>query len=114
MMLRRNLSAIPALLLSFPWCSHSLISLIDGGKTIPKLYNCYFDSQLAKQASTAVARAIAAGKTKLEVNFSPVYVLQFFRIWDLGYTLFWFGLPMLSNDCLRGLIPLVKITILLL
>lgn len=53
---------------------HALIPLIDGGKTIPKLYNCYFDSQLAKQASTAVGKAIGAGKTRIEVFFSPVYV----------------------------------------
>jgi hypothetical protein len=69
-----------ALLLATPaccgwWsCCHALIPLIDGGKTIPKLYKCYFDSQLAKQASTAVGKAVAAGKTKIEVYFSPVYV----------------------------------------
>jgi hypothetical protein len=57
-----------------PSCQ-ALIPFIDGGKTMPKLYNCYFDSQLAKQASTAVGKAVAAGKTRIEVYFSPVYVV---------------------------------------
>jgi hypothetical protein len=71
-----------AILLATPacccwWSCHALIPLIDGGKTIPKLYKCYFDSQLAKQASTAVGKAVAAGKTKIEVFFSPVYVATY-------------------------------------
>ena len=36
------------------------------------MYKCYFDAQIAKQASTAVSKAIAAGKTKIEINFPPV------------------------------------------
>lgn len=63
------------LLVRAPTPTQALIPLIDGGKSMPKLYNCYFDSQLAKQASTAVGKALAAGKTKIEVNFPPVYVL---------------------------------------
>jgi hypothetical protein len=50
----------------------ALIPFIDGGKGIPKIYQGYFDEQIAKQACTAVAKAIAAGKTNLEVNFPPV------------------------------------------
>jgi hypothetical protein len=72
----RLVALLLATLASCGWwsCCHALIPLIDGGKTIPKLYKCYFDSQLAKQASTAVGKAVAAGKTKIEVYFSPVYV----------------------------------------
>lgn len=50
----------------------ALVPFIDGGKSIPTFYKCYFDSQIAKQASTAVSKAIAAGKTKIEINFPPV------------------------------------------
>ena len=32
----------------------------------------WFNEQVSKQAATAVSRAIAAGKTKIEVNFPPV------------------------------------------
>lgn len=52
--------------------SKSLMNLINGGTDIPKLYDCYFDSQIAKQAATAVSNAVKAGKTKIEVNFPPV------------------------------------------
>ena len=52
--------------------SAAFVPLLDGGKGIPKLYDCYFNDQLAKQAATAVSKAIAAGNTKIEVNFPPV------------------------------------------
>ena len=39
---------------------------------MPKLYDGWFNDQIAKQASTAVSKAIAAGKKKIEVNFPPV------------------------------------------
>jgi len=50
------------------------VPLIDGGKDIPSLknYKCYFDAQIAKQAATAVGKAIASGKTNIEVQFPPV------------------------------------------
>ena len=50
----------------------ALIPFLDGGKDIPKLYNGYFDSQIAKQAATAVGAAISSGKTNIEVNLPPV------------------------------------------
>lgn len=50
----------------------AFVPLIDGGKGIPILYKCYFDSQIAKQAATAVSKAVVAGKTRIEVNFPPV------------------------------------------
>jgi Domain of unknown function (DUF1995) len=50
----------------------AFVPFLDGGKDIPTLYKCYFDSQIAKQASAAVSRAVAAGKTKIEINFPPV------------------------------------------
>jgi len=39
---------------------------------MPKLYDGWFNEQVSKQASTAVSKAIAAGKKKIEVNFPPV------------------------------------------
>jgi hypothetical protein len=59
-------------MVGLPTPSVSLIPLLDGGKDIPKLYNGYFDSQIAKQAATAVGAAISSGKTNIEVNFPPV------------------------------------------
>lgn len=50
----------------------ALVPFIDGGKNIPTLYKCYFDAQIAKQAASAVSKAVAAGKSKIEVNFPPV------------------------------------------
>ena len=49
-----------------------LIPLIDGGKGMPKMYGGYFDEQIAKQASTAVSKAISAGKKNMEVQFPAV------------------------------------------
>jgi hypothetical protein len=68
------------ILASLPVAS-ALIPLIDGGKGMPKLYDGYFNDQIAKQASTAVSKAIAAGKKNIEVQFPPVpnlYVSSFF------------------------------------
>lgn len=50
----------------------ALVPFIDGGKSMPKLYDGWFNEQISKQAATAVSKAIAAGKTKIEVNFPPV------------------------------------------
>jgi hypothetical protein len=52
--------------------STAFVPFLDGGKGIPKLYDGYFDEQICKQASTAVAKAIAAGNNLIEVNFPPV------------------------------------------
>lgn len=49
------------IVLYVPACS-ALVPFIDGGKDMPKLYNGWFNDQIAKQASSAVSRAIAAGK----------------------------------------------------
>ncbi|KAG7371173.1 DUF1995 domain containing protein [Nitzschia inconspicua] len=56
--------------------SDGLIPLIDGGKDIPKLYQGYFDAQIAKQAATAVGAAIARGKTNIEVQLPAVPNLE--------------------------------------
>jgi len=50
----------------------SFVPLLDGGKGIPKLYDGWFNDQIAKQASTALSKAVSAGKTKIEVQFPPV------------------------------------------
>lgn len=44
-----------------PVCS-AFVPLLDGGKEMPRLYDGWFDDQIAKQASSAVSRAIGAGK----------------------------------------------------
>ena len=64
-----------SLLLTFSWlsgCATALVPLLDGGKQMPKLYNGWMNEQIAKQASTGVANALAAGYDRLEVNFPPV------------------------------------------
>ena len=50
----------------------AFVPFIDGGKEMPALYKGWFDEQIAKQASTAVGKAVSAGKRKIEVNFPPV------------------------------------------
>jgi hypothetical protein len=50
----------------------AFVPFLDGGSGMPKLYDGWFNEQISKQASTAVSKAIAAGKTKIEVNFPPV------------------------------------------
>ena len=50
----------------------ALVPLLDGGKQMPKLYDGWMNDQIAKQASTGVANAIAAGYDKIEVQFPPV------------------------------------------
>jgi hypothetical protein len=43
--------------------SSAFIPLIDGGKGIPKLYEGYFNDQIAKQAASAMSRAITTGNS---------------------------------------------------
>jgi hypothetical protein len=81
---RQHLVAVWGLLLASAALTTALIPFIDGGKSIPKLYQGYFDEQIAKQAASAVSRAISAGKRKIEVNFPPVPNLEEVR----------FGTPM--------------------
>ncbi|EJK73106.1 hypothetical protein THAOC_05292 [Thalassiosira oceanica] len=52
--------------------TRAFIPLIDGGKNFPQLYDGYFNEQICKQASTAVSRAISAGKRNIQVEFPPV------------------------------------------
>lgn len=54
----------------------AFVPFIDGGKGVPKLYDGWFDNQLAKQAATAVAKAVSSGKKNIEVNFPPVPNLE--------------------------------------
>lgn len=37
-----------------------------------EMYGGYFDEQIAKQARTAISKAISAGKKNMEVQFPPV------------------------------------------
>jgi hypothetical protein len=55
-----------------PCCVSALVPLIDGGKQMPKLYDGWMNEQIAKQASTGVANALAAGCDRIEINFPPV------------------------------------------
>jgi len=50
----------------------ALVPLLDGGKQMPKLYDGWMNDQIAKQASTGISNALAAGYEKIEVNFPPV------------------------------------------
>jgi hypothetical protein len=64
------------LILFLSTTSNGLIPLLDGGKDIPKLYQGYFNSQIAKQAATAVGAAISRGKTNIEVQLPAVPNLE--------------------------------------
>ncbi|KAL3931103.1 MAG: hypothetical protein SGARI_004291 [Bacillariaceae sp.] len=72
-MTTRQLSLV---LLLLPLAAQALIPLLDGGKDIPKLYQGYFDAQIAKQAATAVGAALSKGKTNIEVQLPPVPNLE--------------------------------------
>ena len=50
----------------------------------PKLYEGYFNNQIAKQSSAAVGAAISNGKTSIEVNLPSVPNLEEVRF---GYVL---------------------------
>jgi len=50
----------------------AFVPLFGGGNVMPKIYDGWFNDQIAKQASNSVGKAIAAGKKKIEVNFPPV------------------------------------------
>lgn len=61
------------ILFALPLCN-AFVPFIDGGKGIPKLYDGYFNEQIAKQAASAMSRAIAAG------NVSTSFVASLYRI----------------------------------
>ncbi len=44
--------------------AEAFVPFLDGGKVMPKLYDGWFNEQIAKQASTAVSKATAAGKVR--------------------------------------------------
>lgn len=52
--------------------AQAFMPMFDGGSKMPELYNGWFNDQIAKQASTAVGKAVAAGKKKIEVQFPAV------------------------------------------
>ena len=58
---------VSLVLLFLPLCQ-AFVPFIDGGKGIPKLYDGYFDEQIAKQAASAMSRAIAAGNVRSKVQ----------------------------------------------
>lgn len=74
-MLNTNLIVVIETILLFH-IAYGFVPFIDGGKEMPKLYDGWFNEQIAKQASTAVSKAIRAGYTKIEVNFPPVPNLE--------------------------------------
>jgi hypothetical protein len=43
----------------------AFIPLLDGGSKMPVLYKSWFDDQMAKQASAAIAKAVGAGKVRV-------------------------------------------------
>jgi hypothetical protein len=52
-------------LIVLPIVVNGLIPLLDGGGTkMPNLYKSWFDDQIARQASTAISKAIGAGKVR--------------------------------------------------
>ena len=61
-----------ALLISLISTCDGLVPLIDGGKQLPALYQGWMNEQIAKQASTAISKAMGDGIRKMEVCFPPV------------------------------------------
>ncbi len=67
---------------------NAFVPFLDGGKGMPKLYDGWFNEQISKQASTAVSKAIAAGKVRspyqyLNVSPSIVYAMTLLYIYQL-------------------------------
>ncbi|KAL9183337.1 hypothetical protein ACHAXT_005124 [Thalassiosira profunda] len=58
----------------WPWPAASTPSSLSSTaeRACPKCTEGYFDEQIAKQASTAISKAISAGKKNIEVQFPPV------------------------------------------
>ncbi|KAL7482474.1 hypothetical protein ACHAW6_008149 [Cyclotella cf. meneghiniana] len=66
----KSLLYITTLLLS--GSTSALLSIIDGGKSMPKLYDGWFNDQISKQASSSISKAISSGIRNMEVQFPPV------------------------------------------
>ena len=49
------------LVLTVLYTTNAFVPFIDGGKGMPKIYDGWFDDQIAKQAATAMGKALAAG-----------------------------------------------------
>ena len=52
------------------------------------MYGGYFDEQIAKQARTAISKAISAGKTNMEVQFPPVPNVEEAKFGKVRFVLF--------------------------
>ena len=72
--------------------SWALVPMLDGGKQMPKIYDGWMNEQIAKQASTGIANALAAGYDKIEVQFPPVPNLDEVRVVLLLLDIFLFCL----------------------
>lgn len=46
--------------------ANAFIPILDGGSKMPVLYKSWFDDQIAKQASAAIAKAVGAGKVRVQ------------------------------------------------
>ena len=55
-------SSLLVVLLTLAFPSEAFVPLLDGGKEMPKLYDGWFNEQIVKQASTAIGKAVGAGK----------------------------------------------------
>ena len=56
-------------LISILSVTEGFLPFIDGGKGMPQLYDGWFNDQIGKQASTAVSKAMAAGKVRKYIFF---------------------------------------------
>jgi hypothetical protein len=57
------------LLLLLP-TTHAFLPTV--GKSMPKLYDGWFNDQISKQASASISKAISSGVRNMEVQFPPV------------------------------------------
>ena len=72
----------------------AFVPLVDGGSKMPVLYKGWFDDQIAKQASTAIAKAVGAGKVFASCSMpSVLLVIISRRISHIGLVSFVFRIP---------------------
>jgi hypothetical protein len=59
-----SMKLLLTLLLTTGSTTRAFVPFLDGGKGMPNIYDGWFNEQIAKQAATAMGKAIAAGNVR--------------------------------------------------
>jgi hypothetical protein len=59
-----SMKLLMTLLLTTGSTTRAFVPFLDGGKGMPNIYDGWFNEQIAKQAATAMGKAIAAGNVR--------------------------------------------------